>query len=384
MRVGRILVVGNRRTATETIVRALTLKPGDPLGLSEVFESQRSLRALGLFRRVTITDVGEGGESRRDLVITVEEAAPTSIGYGAGVEAGRYLRPETPGGQATEKFELAGRGFFEVGRQNLWGSNRSVNLFTRVTLRPSGVAEAGGGSDFGFNEYRVLLSFRDPSVFDVADTRITGYFEQAVRSSFNFVRRGMLAEAARQLKDRITVIGSYSLSTVRLFDERIAPEDRPDIDRLFPQVRISKFQGAVRRDSRDDLLDPTKGLVIGLDSDLALRALGSQVGFIKGYGELYAYRTICHAAPCGPRRRRARWAWPGASSARLSGSTTPATRSSTRTASRSSTSSPTCRRASGSSPAARTRSAASPATASATSARSIPTASRPADTRSPC
>ncbi len=292
VRVGRILVVGNRRTATDTILRALTLKPGDPLGLAEVFESQRSLRALGLFRRVTITDVGEGGEPRRDLVITVEEAAPTSIGYGAGVEAGRYLRPETPGGQATEKFELAGRGFFEVGRQNLWGSNRSVNLFTRVTLRPSGVAEAGGGSDFGFNEYRVLLSFRDPSVFDVADTRITGYFEQAVRSSFNFVRRGVLAEAGRQLKDRITVIGSYSLSTVRLFDERIAPEDRPDIDRLFPQVRISKFQGAVRRDSRDDLLDPTRGLVTGLDSDLALRVLGSQVGFIKGYGELYTYRTI--------------------------------------------------------------------------------------------
>ncbi|MEO6011765.1 MAG: BamA/TamA family outer membrane protein [Vicinamibacteraceae bacterium] len=292
VRVGRILVVGNRRTATDTIVRALTLKPGDPLGLAEVFESQRRLRALGLFRRVTITDVGEGGEAQRDLVVTVEEAAPTSIGYGAGIEVGRYLRQETPGGQASERLELAGRGFFEVGRQNLWGSNRSLNLFTRVSLRPSGVAQAGGGSDFGFNEYRFLLSFRDPSVFDVADTRITGYFEQAVRSSFNFVRRGVLAEGARRFKDRITLVGSYSLSTVRLFDERIAPEDRPDIDRLFPQVRISKFQGALRRDTRDDLLDPTKGLVIGLDGDLAARALASQVGFVKGYGEVFAYRTV--------------------------------------------------------------------------------------------
>ncbi len=292
VRVGRILVVGNRRTDTDTIVRALALKPGDPLGLADVFESQRQLRALGLFRRVTITDVGEGGEAQRDLVVTVEEAAPTSIGYGAGIEAGRYLRQETPGGPASERLELAGRGFFEVGRQNLWGSNRSVNLFTRVSLRPSGVAQAGGGSDFGFNEYRVLLSFRDPRVFDVADARVTGYFEQAVRSSFNFVRRGVLAEGARRLKDRVTVVGSYSLSTVRLFDERIAPEDRPDIDRLFPQVRISKFQGAVRRDTRDDLLDPTKGLVVGVDGDLAARALGSQVGFMKGYGEVFSYRTI--------------------------------------------------------------------------------------------
>jgi outer membrane protein insertion porin family len=208
VRVGRILVVGNRRTATETIRRALTLQPDDPLGLSQVFESQRRLRALGLFRRVTITDVGEGGEPHRDLVVAVVEAAPTSIGYGAGVEAGRYLRQETPGGPASERLELAGRGFFEVGRQNLWGSNRSVNLFTRISLRPSGVAQAGGGTDFGFNEYRVLMSFRDPSVFDVADARVTGYFEQAVRSSFNFVRRGILAEGARRFKDRLTVVVS--------------------------------------------------------------------------------------------------------------------------------------------------------------------------------
>jgi outer membrane protein insertion porin family len=292
VRVGRILVVGNRRTATETIVRALTLKPGEPLGLADVFESQRRLRALGLFRRVTITDIGAGGEAQRDVVVTVDEAPPTSIGYGAGVELGRYLRQETPGGQASERLELAGRGFFEVGRQNLWGSNRSMNLFTRISLRPSGVAEAGGGSDFGFNEYRVLLSFRDPRVFDVADARITGYFEQAVRSSFNFVRRGVLAEGARRVKDRITLVGSYSLSQVRLFDERIAPEDRPDIDRLFPEVRISKFQGALRRDTRDDLLDPTKGMVVGLDGDVAARAVWSQVGFLKGYGELFKYHTL--------------------------------------------------------------------------------------------
>jgi outer membrane protein assembly complex protein YaeT len=292
VRVGRILIVGNRRTDAETIERALALKPGEPLGLAQIFESQRRLRALGLFRRVTLTDVGEAGDTRRDLVVAVEEAAPTSIGYGAGIEAGRYLRQDEPGGQATERLELAGRGFFEIGRQNLFGSNRSVNLFTRLSLRPSGVAQASGGSDFGFNEYRVLLSFRDPSAFGAADTRVTGYFEQAVRSSFNFVRRGLLVEGARRLRGRLSLAGSYSLSEVRLYDERIAPEDRPDIDRLFPQVRLSKFTTAARFDTRDDLLDPTTGFVMGIDGDLAMRALGSQVGFVKGYGEFFTYHTV--------------------------------------------------------------------------------------------
>jgi len=292
VRVGRILIVGNKRTATETIRRALTLHPGDPMGLAELFESQRRLRALGLFRRVTITDVGEDGETHRDLVVTVDEAAPTSLGYGAGVEAGRYLRQDTPGGPASEHIEFAGRGFFEVGRRNLWGSNRAINLFTRVSLRPSGVTDPSGGSDFGFNEYRVLLSFRDPNLFHAADARFTGYFEQAVRSSFNFVRRGVLAESLKQLKHRTTLLGSYSLQQVRLFDERIAPEDRPDIDRLFPQVRISKFSAALRQDTRDDVLDPLTGHVVGVDGDLAAQAIGSQVGFVKGYTELFVYRPV--------------------------------------------------------------------------------------------
>ena len=35
------------------------------------------------------------------------------------------------------------RGFFEVGRRNLWGKNRAVNLFTRVSFR---------NRDVGLNE----------------------------------------------------------------------------------------------------------------------------------------------------------------------------------------------------------------------------------------
>jgi outer membrane protein insertion porin family len=290
--VDRVLIVGNRRTSTETIQRALTIAPDKPLGVAELLESQRRLRALGLFSRVTLTDVGEPGESRRDLVVTVEEAPPTTIGYGAGVEAGQYLRQEEVDGPAEYRVELAGRGFFEVGRRNLWGSNRSVNLFTRVSIRPTTVPEeAQAGNNFGFNEYRVLATFREPSVFGTqADGRVTGYFEQAVRSSFNFVRRGVQVELAQRLRDRINLVGAYSLSEVRLFDERIAPVDRPDIDRLFPQVRLSKFAVASRRDTRDDVLDPTRGMVIGVDGDLAARAIGSQVGFVKGFGEVFAYR----------------------------------------------------------------------------------------------
>ena len=75
------------------------------------------------------------GETRRDVVVRVEEAPPTTIGYGGGLEGGTRLRPTGPNGVAEEHVEFAPRGFFEVGRSNLWGKNRSLNLFTRASLK---------------------------------------------------------------------------------------------------------------------------------------------------------------------------------------------------------------------------------------------------------
>jgi outer membrane protein insertion porin family len=262
---------------------------GDPLGLSALFESQRRLSALGLFRRVRITDVGEPGESARDVIVTVDEAPATMIGYGAGLEAGRRAGTDVEG-NATEKVDFAARGFFEVSRRNLFGSNRIATLFTRGSLRPQDGPD--GDTSFGFNEYRVVATLRDPASFGVIDTQISGYFEQAVRTSFNFRRRGLQAEFARRVRRDFTLVGSYALSHTELYDERISDEERPDIDRLFPQVRLSVFSAAARRDRRNDILDPTSGNVIGLDTDVAVRALGSEVGFVKGFGEYYWYKQL--------------------------------------------------------------------------------------------
>ena len=120
------------------------------------------------------------------------------------MEGGTRLRPTGESGQAEERFEVAPRGFFEIGRRNLWGKNRAVNLFTRVSLRSRDIVlsedgvrleEPAPGSGYGFNEYRVVGTFREPRVFNTAaDALLTGIIDQAIRSSFNFVRRQARAE----------------------------------------------------------------------------------------------------------------------------------------------------------------------------------------------
>src|SRR5262249_12141686 len=100
--VDHVIIVGNRRTSTSTISRELTLKPGQPLGYSARIESQQRLSALGLFRRVNITELQHSAESRRDVLVEVEESPPTTIGYGGGIEGGTRLRPTGPNGEAEE------------------------------------------------------------------------------------------------------------------------------------------------------------------------------------------------------------------------------------------------------------------------------------------
>jgi outer membrane protein assembly factor BamA len=298
-----IIIVGNERTSTRTIERELLLRAGEPLGYSNLIESRTRISALGLFRSVQIEPLGQPGATRRDVIVRVEEAPPTTIGGGGGLEGG-FLTRKTEAGQAEERFELAPRGFFEIGRRNLWGKNRAVTLFTRVSLRSrdrtatdtDGVVTTT--DSVGFHEYRVLATFREPRIFDsTADVLFTASSEQAIRSSFNFSRRIARAEAGLRLSPTFSLAGRYSFEQTRLFDEDIGFEERPLIDKLFPQVRLSKFSGSLIRDTRDDIIDSTSGRFLIVDGDLASRAAGSEVGFVRSYVQGFSFHRL-------PSRRR--------------------------------------------------------------------------------
>jgi outer membrane protein insertion porin family len=302
--VDHVIIAGNRRISTETIEQEVVLRTGEPYGDSAVLQSRANLNGLELFRRVQIESLAHSGETRRDVLVQVEEAPATSVAVGGGVEGTTILRPTGVGGVAEERFQFTPRGSFQISRRNLWGKNRSITLFTRVGLRTRDTQEQAQfvdptqpiQSSYGFHEYRVLTSYREPRVFgSSAELVLTGIIEQDNRSSFNFSRRVIQAQLGKILSPLYTVTGAYSFQRTRLFDI-LASEDEEAwlIDRLFPQVRLSKFSGTLLRDSRDpkEVLDPSHGSQVILTSDLAARAIGSEVGFIKTYLQTFLYRQL--------------------------------------------------------------------------------------------
>jgi outer membrane protein assembly complex protein YaeT len=291
--VDHILVVGNRRIAETTIRRELLLKPGEPMGLDAIEQSQRRLAALVVFRRVTISELQHESDDRRDVLVSVEESPATTLGYGGGVEF-----------QKVENIEVAPRGFFEVGRRNLWGKNRSINLFSRVSVRrrtdtvPETPASPATEVSRTTLEYRVIGAYREPRFAGTAaDLQASLGFEQGSRTSFSFRSQSARVNLTQRYGPRWNLQGQYSIERNDIFDDRINPIDRPLIYRLFPDVRIGSISVSGVRNTRDDVFNPTRGALVGLNGELALRPIGSEVGFAKTFLQGFFYRQL----PSSPR-----------------------------------------------------------------------------------
>lgn len=295
----RVIIVGNRRVSEATIRSAIELTPGQPFGATQRSQLQQKLAGMGFFRRIVITEAPHSdGEAGTDIVITVDESPTTTISYGGGLEADIRAR-SVEGGGTVDRFEVAPRASFEVGRTNLWGKNRSVNFFSGVSLRPKDDAQnpSEDGKCCGFSEYRAIGSLREPHAFGLnVDGLISVSAEQAIRSDFNFFRRDASAQVLKRLPRSVSLIGRYSLERVRLFNVRNL-EQQLLVDRLFPRIRLSVFSLTVLRDTRVDPLSPTSGALISVDGDLAAQAIGSQFGFAKTLGQAFVYKQL----PSAPR-----------------------------------------------------------------------------------
>jgi outer membrane protein insertion porin family len=177
-----------------------------------------------------------------------------------------------------------------------------VNFFSSLSLHPKDApffqnqpttTSSSGG--YGLAEYRLLGTYREPRFLNTAfDGFATVTFEQQIRSSFNFRRRSLSLDAARKITRDVAVTGSYQLQRTEVFDIALATADLPLIDRLFPRVRLSLFNGSVIRDTRDDTVDPSAGEYLSASGQLAARSIGSEVGFVKSYFTAQAFKTVPH------------------------------------------------------------------------------------------
>ena len=278
-----IAVTGIFRTHPGVVERALQLTPGEPVDLESWFEARRRLYNSGVFRSVNIeaepiaTARSPADDEPVRARVTVEEWPAYQLRYGVQVAdenaplreaSGRTLRP----GLAAD-----------LTRSNLLGRAATVGVSTRYnTVQRAARGFLAMPSLFGVPLTTSLFVSRDrerlnrdtalPLVADLSTVTI----EQRFRPGSNLV-----------------VAYSYNFERNHTFNETLPSDDLGFVPIPFDvTIDIARLNTTALLDTRDDLVEPTRGWFHSSNFEYAPEGLGSDVRFVKYLAQQFYYRPI--------------------------------------------------------------------------------------------
>ncbi|HYN04069.1 MAG TPA: BamA/TamA family outer membrane protein [Vicinamibacteria bacterium] len=254
--VEHLVLAGLDHTRAITVEREMVLRPAEPFSFERVLESQRRLSGLGIFERVTIAELDPGRTRLRDVVVSVQEAPRTTWSWGVGWSEQDRLR-----------------GSVAFTRRNLGGLGRTASVFARASFRGS----------------RFLLNLREPWLFGRRlDSSATVFWEEQDRTSFDYNRKGSFVQTGRTLDSRTSLILRYVYQDTHIFNVEVPIEE---LDRQYRTYAVSGPSASVIFDTRDDPLEPKRGIFLSADVQLSLRALGG-VSYLKGFFQATSVRRL--------------------------------------------------------------------------------------------
>lgn len=298
-RLSDIQTSGVNRTNPGLISRALKLDVGEPVNLADWYSARRRLYETGVFRSVDIEPervepAGPGpqpaAEDSTDQLIrakvSVTEWPRMRLRYGlevndervTGGSTSRSFSPE-PSGQSSRTF---GAG--------LASDFRIVNLFGRAVS--SGVA-ARYTRDF--RAVRTYLT--SPSLFGLAVTSnafVSRSREQLGEASLTS-RHFVTDKTDITLEQRVRPFGRLELSYRYALERNHTFDLNPDPLNPLPfdvKVTIARLASTMLVDTRDDLVDASRGWFHSSDFEYGVSALGSDLRFVKYLLQQRYYRGI--------------------------------------------------------------------------------------------
>ena len=262
--VSEIVVEGNRRTSEGLIRSQMELKTGDPVNLQKVADSRRKLYNTGAFAAVEITredltaaeSAAPGEDHLMRLRVKVQEVQPLVLSYGA------YYDTERGAG-----------GIFDLSNRNFLGGARVLGLRGRYDSELHELR-------FNFSE-PVLSRFPIKTVAGTYVRREINPQAEEV-SGFNVDRLGVFAQQEASLGRQMILNYSYKIERSHTYDT--GPDPIFDV-----RLRIASLSATFARDTRDDLLDASRGSFFSHAVQLSPESLGSQVRFVKYFGQYFRY-----------------------------------------------------------------------------------------------
>lgn len=274
--VNTIKVRGNEKTKTVVLIRELSLAPGETFDLKRMENDEYTLKNTKLFEKVSLSDEPISSEdaelrnSRRNLVVDVEEGRTGHVGFGVGFSSL----------EKAMMFAEFRQGNFDIMRwrapNRLQGDSQKFRL--RLKLGSKSNEARLALEEPWFLNRRVAAGFE---AFREKSDYQSSYYDE-LRAGFEVYFRKRLFELVEgrlfySFEDVLIEGIENTPRTVWLRHDSAYDETSNEIKRTISKVGLT-----LSRDTRDVILFPTQGSVVSIRKEFA----GGIFGGDADYGRL--------------------------------------------------------------------------------------------------
>jgi outer membrane protein assembly factor BamA len=286
-RLGPIQVVGNEQVDERTVRRMLPFREGSPYNREHLFDAQRNLFNLEIFRRAqVIQDLDHDPDSIVPLRVEVAEGRTHRVRAGGGWNTAECFSTEARWSSRN----------FRGGARRLVLRTRMSNILTS-NLEDS-LCRGAGTEEFGELNWLVSADFTQPFIFSPRNTLAASLFVERQSVQDVFVRRaeGVNLILTRSIGRGTPLALSYRPQRVRLAAAEVffctnflvcRPED---IGLLQGSNLLSPVGLSVSRDRTDRAFNPRDGYRIVVDTEHASAWTGSNFAYERVVGEIAFFR----------------------------------------------------------------------------------------------
>jgi outer membrane protein assembly complex protein YaeT len=250
-----IEVTGNRRTSPGLIRSEIALDRGDVVNSRSLVRARNNLYSTGAYASVDIEVVKQqesapGEDVAVNLAVRVREVAPLELRYG-----GFYDTERGVGGIA------------DLVSTNILGGSRTAGLRTRY--------------DADLREARIYFS-QPPLRRLPLKSLGSVFYRREVETGIITDSKGVTGNVEYRLGEFSLIDAGYRFEWVHVYEKMPDPQFPFDI-----RLRVAPLTGSYARDTRDDVLDATRGSLFSHAVEWTPSLLGSGLRYIKYFGQYF-------------------------------------------------------------------------------------------------
>jgi len=264
--VDHVYVSGLQHTRPYVVNRELQIAPGDPLSQIDMLQTQKRLYDLGIFSQVdTAVQNPNGNESQKNVLVDLQEARRYTFLYGFGLEF-QTGQPNAIGtNQALGETGVSPRASLGITRLNFRGRDHTITF----------------KGDIGSLEQRALVNYVAPRWLGSPNWKLSllSFYDNTIDVTTFTSRRAEGSIQAEQIINKTSsMVYSFTYRQVKASDIQISPVQIP---LLSLPVRVGEPGLSYIRNTRDNDLNPTKGMYIAGNAGVADGRFGSQTDFSR-------------------------------------------------------------------------------------------------------